>query len=145
MGADPAAYADTSLEDSHECSAKVCRVEHHELLHEDKIDEIFCTGVNPKTGNGPRWTEYDKIRHSSGTVVIRQIVWSSRRSKHRPVWVMHNYRSASQSVRASLQDSYARQGSANYLRSSALPRGQIALKKNFQLLNLWPKERIAVQ
>ena len=52
---------------------------------------------------------------------------------------MHNYRSASQSVRASLQDSYARQGSANYLRSSALPRGQIALTKNLQLLNLWPE------
>ena len=30
-----------SLEDSHERSAKARGIQHHELLHEDKIDEIF--------------------------------------------------------------------------------------------------------
>ena len=30
------------FEDSHERPAKACRVQHHELLNEDKIDEIFC-------------------------------------------------------------------------------------------------------
>src|SRR5216684_3978670 len=44
--------------------------------------------------------------------------------------------SAYQSVHASLQDCNARQGSANCLRISALPRGQIALKRN---LRLWKK------
>jgi hypothetical protein len=30
------------FEDSYESTAKECRVQDHELLHEDKIDQIFC-------------------------------------------------------------------------------------------------------
>lgn len=31
-----------ALEDAHNCAAKACRVQHHELLHQDKIDKVLC-------------------------------------------------------------------------------------------------------
>ena len=34
-----------SLEDSHECTVKARRVQHHELFHEDKIDRSFCAAA----------------------------------------------------------------------------------------------------
>ena len=42
-----------SFEDAHECAAKACRVQHHELLHEDKIDKILCATARPTLSVSP--------------------------------------------------------------------------------------------